>query len=274
MKHKLLIVDDDPQNLTAISSILDHPDNEIYIAYDGKSAIEIAQIEQPDLIILDWQMPGIDGLETLRKLKSHDLTNNILVIMITGIMTKDEHLLEAYETGAIDFITKPFNRVELMARTRSVLTLAQLYKNEIEQKDRELVSNAMKLVNCNQYNFDLFNKIKIIENSSHDEITQKANIKELRISLENRIRSDSWSQFEDLFVRVHPKFHYNLLQKHPKLTPSELKLSTLLRLNLSSKDIATILYLSPDSIRVSRTRLRKKLNLPEKENLTTYLISI
>lgn len=130
---KILIADDEPLNLMLYAEIFKSFGYQIITASDGLEAIQKANEEYPDLIILDWNMPRLDGLEALKKIKSDKLISTIPVMMITGIMTSSESLKLALESGAIDFIRKPFDRIELLARVKSMLLLSATNK-ELQEK--------------------------------------------------------------------------------------------------------------------------------------------
>ena len=95
--------------------------------------------------------------------------------------------------------------------------------------------------------------------------------------MEMRLKKDNdvWTEFETYFTKVHPDFYTKLSQQFPDLTPNEKKLCAFLKLNLSTKEISAITYQSVNSIMVSRTRLRKKLNIQgEETNLTNFLMEL
>ncbi|HOE05374.1 MAG TPA: response regulator [Bacteroidales bacterium] len=272
--YKILVIDDEPVNVAAIKTILENEPIEILAAYNGWSGIEIATAEKPDLIILDCQMPVNDGYTTLVKLKKNPETQHIMVVMITGVMKSYYYVLNTLNAGAVDFIRKPFDETELKARLRSLLKLVDYHKKELSQKDVELVQSAIKLVKCNEFNIDVVQMLNQIIGEGNDKMVPVSKLIELREVIENKLHTDSWKQLEDHFNSVNPDFQTNLVSRHPNLTPSEIKLATLLRLNLSTKHIAGILYLSADSVRVARTRLRKKLDLKPESNLTAYIFSL
>ena len=90
--------------------------------------------------------------------------------------------------------------------------------------------------------------------------------------LNQEILADTWEEFEKKFKVIHPGFYKNLSHKYAKLNQNDLKMCSLLRLNLSSKEIASILNITPPSVDVARSRLRKKLNLETSDNLVEFLI--
>ena len=274
MAQKIVVIDDDPVNVMLITSILHECEYEVMNYYDGESGYRSAVENLPDLILLDWNMPGKSGIEILRELKSNEKTSIIPVIMITGMMTSVDNMLEAFSAGVIDFIRKPFEKLELVARTRSILMLSEYYREKLESNKKELVSLAMRLVESNEFNNELLRKISEIKGRyAEQSSTIFGEIDSIEQMVNSRLRGGSWQRFDDYFKMVNPAFYPNLLKSHPDLTPAELKLCSLLRLNISTKDIAVLLCQSPDSVRVSRARLRKKLGLESENNLVAYLLS-
>ncbi len=134
---KILIADDEPLNLMLYAEIFKNFGYRISTASDGIEAVKKSQEELPDLVLLDWNMPRLDGLEALKMIKASPSTGHIPAIMITGIMTSPENLKTALEAGAIDFIRKPFDRIELMARVKSMLLLSSTMK-ELHNQYRQL----------------------------------------------------------------------------------------------------------------------------------------
>lgn len=136
--QKILIVDDEATNLQVIArvfeSMADHR-YEILQTLSAERAQEIARAEQPDLIITDWDMPVVDGIELIRRLRADEATRDILVIMCTGVMTTSKHLEAALDAGAVDYIRKPVDELELIARTRSMLQLAATLKRMRRQNE-------------------------------------------------------------------------------------------------------------------------------------------
>ncbi|MBD0341937.1 MAG: response regulator, partial [Microcoleus sp. Co-bin12] len=121
----ILIVDDNPSNLDVLSEALGGSGWEILVATDGETAIEQAEYSQPDLILLDVMMPGIDGFETCHRLKASRLTNEISVIFMTALSDIGDKV-KGFNLGAVDYITKPFEQKEVLARVNLHLTLRSL----------------------------------------------------------------------------------------------------------------------------------------------------
>jgi CheY-like chemotaxis protein/DNA-binding CsgD family transcriptional regulator len=271
---KVLIVDDNTSNVLVCQTILE-PLYTLETAHDGVEALLKISSFCPDVILLDWDMPQKNGYQVLKEIKSNDATRHIQVIMMTGMMTDRENMLDAYNTGVVDFIKKPFDTLELRARVHSVMQLVNFYRTELKRKDRELMTLSMQL----SENTVLFEKMMDEITGITDILPEGGNgiknkINEIRQATRVRVNEATWKQFEEHFLAVHPGFFSRLLDKHPELTKSEIKLCALLSLNLDTKEIASILSQEYDSVRVSRTRLRKKLNLENDEKLPNYLLKI
>ena len=124
MAELILIVDDDPDIRTFLEISLSLHGFEILEAHDGQQALELAQEHRPALILMDVMMPNIDGLEALRRLRAHPRTGDIPVLLVTAKAQGADKVAGLAE-GADDYITKPFDVGELVARVRSVLRRAQ-----------------------------------------------------------------------------------------------------------------------------------------------------
>jgi len=401
-KFKILIADDEPLNLLLHSEILRSVGYIVITADDGLGAIRMTEIELPDLVILDWNMPVLDGFEALKEIKKMSTTKEIPVIMITGVMTSPENLQSAMDEGAVDFLRKPFDKVELFARVKSILLLSQSTKDLrdkyltiaenntfikslidsvphpmvhysidgiilgynhrfdelldlkkqnicgsviyrflqdsgsgqflstdlellnskeevtyeckvgsgmkdfiisktvfcdsksnvqgilcvmtdiselknahsdlIENNKRELTSSALRLIQVNEMNNILIAELEKLSVHVSDEGSDI--IKSIINQFGVNSRENVWSEFEMRFENVYESFYETLLGKFPYLTPGEKKLCALLRLNLSSKDIAAITFQNSQSIDMARYRLRKKLNLKAEVNLIDFLQKI
>jgi len=130
-ESRILVVDDNAQNLELIVAYLETLGCKISTAADGLEAIEKVSQESPDLILLDIMMPRMSGFEVCRKLKSNPETRDIPIIMVTALHELGD-IERGVESGTDDFITKPVNRLELLTRVKSLLRVRHL-KNELER---------------------------------------------------------------------------------------------------------------------------------------------
>jgi len=119
-KNKILIVDDEPAIRSMIAMTLELNGFEYLEAENAQTAHNLVVDERPDLILLDWLMPGISGIELARRLRRDNLTSDIPIIMITA-KGAESNKVEGLDTGADDYITKPFSTKELLSRIRAVL---------------------------------------------------------------------------------------------------------------------------------------------------------
>lgn len=135
-KAKILVVDDVPQNVRVLEMNLKSEGYRIVSAYNGREALEKVEMERPDLILLDIMMPGMSGHEVCRQLRRNKSTRAIPVVMITAYGGGVEKKIEALDDGADDFIAKPFDRYELLARVRSLLRVKFLHDELVNANQR------------------------------------------------------------------------------------------------------------------------------------------
>lgn len=122
VETRILLVDDNPTNLKVLSDALRDQGWKTLVATDGESAIEQVSYANPDLILLDVMMPGIDGFETCRRLKADPKTAALPIIFMTALSDTIDKI-KGLELGAVDYITKPFQHEEVLARIRLHLNL-------------------------------------------------------------------------------------------------------------------------------------------------------
>jgi len=127
MPETLLIVDDTPANLSVLVEYLSGAGFALMVAEDGEDALAQTERSAPDLILLDVMMPGIDGFETCRRLKARPATRDIPVIFMTAL-TDTAEKVRAFEAGAVDYVTKPIQHEEALARITTHLTLRRLQR--------------------------------------------------------------------------------------------------------------------------------------------------
>ena len=128
MSIKILAVDDEPRNLLIIEEILEDEDMQLETCDSGDEAIEHIKTSKPDILLLDIMMDGSDGYDVCKKIKSESETENIKVILISGKAMLSERI-QGYEMGADDYITKPFEPEELLAKIKVYAKLCQAEKD-------------------------------------------------------------------------------------------------------------------------------------------------
>ncbi|MCY3598561.1 MAG: response regulator transcription factor [Gemmatimonadetes bacterium] len=117
---QILVVDDEPDILSVLVYHLSREGYRVTTAVNGQGALTTAQAEQPDLIILDLMLPGMDGYEVLQRLRGAESTSSMPVILLTARREEDERV-KGFEVGADDYITKPFSARELTLRVEALL---------------------------------------------------------------------------------------------------------------------------------------------------------
>ncbi len=144
---------------------------------------------------------------------------------------------------------------------------------DIDTKNRELTTDVMYLVRKNELINNVAKRLMILHQKLLPEYQKP--IMDIINELEKEVGNEVWQEFEYRFQQVHSQFYQNLRNKHPDLSPAEERLCAFLRLNMSSKEIVAITHQNIKSVEVSRTRLRKKLELTNTDtNLVSYLLSL
>lgn len=272
-RYKILLVDDIAENIQVLTNCFEelHPEYILYQATSGKAAFEIANNLKIDLIVSDWDMPGMSGIELVSQLKANPKTCNIPVIILTGVMMSSLDLDIALSAGAYDYLRKPVERVELAARTHAAIQYMEMHLQQLAAKNMELIEKTALLTRHNQFNIEIAKKLHEANNLLADKPEAKQLIFEIIHDIDHKAKDSNWSHFEQAFQNVHPEFSKNILHRFPGITPSELRHCILVRLGMNTKDMASILYQSAESIKVTRSRIRKKLQLENETNLQSYL---
>lgn len=131
MSRTILVVDDDKKTVDLIRLYLEREKYRVLVAYDGQQALTLARQKYPSLIILDWMLPRVDGLDVCRILR---VDSNVPIIMLTAKAAEEDMLL-GLDLGADDYLTKPFSPRELVARVRVVLRRATSQQSEDQLPD-------------------------------------------------------------------------------------------------------------------------------------------
>ncbi|MEY2195434.1 PAS domain S-box protein [Neobacillus sp. BF23-41] len=136
-KVNILMVDDHPENLLALKAVLTSPNYHLVSANSGKEALKCMLKQDFAVILLDVQMPGLNGFETAKLIKAREKTRHIPIIFITAISQDMEHVHQGYAVGAIDYIFKPFNPKTLKQKIEQFVKIYQNHNENIIQSDRE-----------------------------------------------------------------------------------------------------------------------------------------
>src|SRR5215831_7512295 len=124
---RILLVEDAPANIQVVSSILKEQGCQINVATNGQQALDVLGRVRPDLILLDVMMPGMDGFETCKRIKDSTAWREIPIIFVTA-RNETVDIVRGFEAGAVDYVAKPFNAPELIARVRTHLALDHLHR--------------------------------------------------------------------------------------------------------------------------------------------------
>jgi DNA-binding response OmpR family regulator len=129
MAERVLVVDDEREIRDLLKISLLAEGYEVVVASNGEEAIRLAKTGNPQVILLDIEMPGIDGIETCKRLEADEKTRLIPIIMMTALGDRD---IDAYLEGAVDVVKKPFDAVQLAIRVKAILRVRHL-TNELER---------------------------------------------------------------------------------------------------------------------------------------------
>lgn len=166
----VLVVDDKADNIKVINSLLREMDlgRNVYSAPNGKIALELAKKFLPDLILADWQMPEMNGLELLKSLKASPSTQDIPFIMITAVKIDPASMKASFDAGVHDYLRKPFDKLEFFARVGATLKLQKAYLN-LQQSQEEIQKQA-NLISKQHIELQKVNQLKdnILLAISHD----------------------------------------------------------------------------------------------------------
>lgn len=150
MPEKIFIIDDNKMNINFLQSILIKENYVVESTVDSSNAFKRVLQAKPDLVLLDLMMPQVDGFEVCRQLKTSEQTKLIPIIFLTA-RTDEEGIRKAFELGAADYVTRPYNRTELLARIRTHLDLSRTQKKLIEL-ERESTVLAMAVTANHEIN--------------------------------------------------------------------------------------------------------------------------
>lgn len=198
--------------------------------------------------------------------------------MATGKMTTVENLKTALEAGANDFIRKPFDNIEIIARVKSMIELNIEYKrnialekeimqqrinamnDELERNKKALTSTTLKLIQNSELNIKQMEDLMVVKKISSDEV--KRIINQVICRYVSNSKQKNWEEFEILFEKVHKSFYDKLSEKFPDISANERKLCAFIKLNMNTKDISAITFQSEETLKKAKYRLRKKLQIP------------
>lgn len=267
---------------------------EVLNASNAPLALKIANSVVPDLIITDWEMPEMNGIQFIQAVKKNEITSHIPVIMATGIMITSYDLNVALSSGATDFIRKPVDKIELIARVRTVLEMSdyiqklnqqkeiilkqqqELHEYEIGELKTQLSDKEQELASSINYHIQNENRA--------GEVTEKMTtlkpylneqgqsvLRSLLMDLKQNENQISLLKLENKFDQIHSRFYRNLESKNNAITKNEKILATFMVLGFMPAEIAIIIKKSANSVNVGFSRLRVKLNQNDNRSLRRLL---
>jgi len=188
--------------------------------------------------------------------------------------SKERKLLQIEnELGKAELINAQLNEEKLRTELENKRLQETQLQMDLEMKNSALSRSALHLIQKNEFLDRLRTNLKKIKKSEKEDVHQK--IRKLTKSIDLNFNIDEdWEEFENIFQQIHTEFFDKLRDKHPTLTNSEVRLCAMIHINLHSHEIASIMSISSDSLRIARYRLRKKLGLEKGENLYNYITSI
>ena len=190
LREIILLVDDNYTNIELLKNILEKDGYEIAFASNGEQALKLATKLNPNLILLDIMMPGIDGFEVCQRLKENKMTRGIPVIFISA-KSKHEDIVKGFEIGGTDYITKPFNISEVLARVRTHLQIQNLMAQKEKSKEKAK-AYAQELKRSNQ---DLEDFAQL---ASHDLQEPLRKVMTFGDRLQNRLANSDEESIDDI----------------------------------------------------------------------------
>lgn len=143
-KFNILIVDDRPENLLTLEGILENEELNILKAHSGNEALSIMLEKNVALVLMDVQMPGMDGFEVAEIMRSSERTKYIPIIFVTAISKQRQHIFKGYESGAVDYLYKPLDLEILQSKIKAFIDFFQ-HKNKLEETTRKLEQTVKEL---------------------------------------------------------------------------------------------------------------------------------
>lgn len=176
-KPRILVVDDEPNNVKLISAMLFKEHFDIITAYDGKAALDIVNSRKIDLILMDIMMPEIDGYQVTQLVKQNPQTKDIPIILVTALQSEHDKKL-GFDAGADEFLTKPINKIEIIARIRSMLRLKQYREQMVVRIQSEGQKNISSLNEKSFRNKNVQSVLLVEDNDKDSKLIQRLIINE------------------------------------------------------------------------------------------------
>jgi len=272
----IMVVDDNHDSLKLLTDILSEQGFQVRQALNGQLALAAVKQQSPDLFILDIRMPEMDGFELCRQLKNNDVTRNVPVIFISGLEDSDDKV-KAFRIGGQDYITKPFEDTEVLARVKLHLEISSMRKN---------LENIVQQRTINLEESNIALKVLLEHRGSEREKFEENVLSHIRSLvtpyLERLKNTDLDSRQNSLLdivevnlLEITSQFSGTLYSSSFGLTRREMEIAALIKAGKTNAEIASLINISEHSVSFHRQNLRKKLGLlGRKVNLVAYLNEI
>jgi CheY-like chemotaxis protein/DNA-binding CsgD family transcriptional regulator len=293
INYKILLVDDEQFNLKFLKCCFSNLGLRLFTTKDDNEAVNLTMTLKPDQVFVNWMREGLDGLEIVKRLKADPNMANIPVIIFPAEMFSIKGLQIAFDAGIVDFIN-PYSKDGVHARTKLMACMTKecrknceqlsiIYKQDyelMEQKNKileleleksrdKLIIYSTQIIKYNDMNKRMVADVMMLSDKLGSEgVSAVCNIINKYTLGAYKI---NWNEFEKLFDTVNSRFFSYLANDFPSLTTNEKKLCAYYRMNLSTKEIATLTYSNYEAVRKARNRLRKKMKLPLNVMLTAFL---
>lgn len=209
-KKQIYIIDDVNENLQVLGNILKQNGYNISVARNGEQALIGIPKKQPDLVLLDISMPGMDGFEVCERLKSDSTISEIPIIFLTA-RTETEDIVKGFKTGGVDYITKPFNADELLVRVKTHLELKEAREelvnlNATKDKFFRIIAHDLKSPLASLFSFtELFQSN--INSYSKEEIKEYLNVLNRNTELTSKLLENllTWARSQSGKIQFEPE---------------------------------------------------------------------
>lgn len=263
---KIYLDQDDYKNAFLMNKYSAQLNDSIFNSKSATSLTRMALQFEYDRQIKNQELRQRQEIETQKTRKTFFIFLSVILIFLIGLiilvlLNLNKKLLNAR-----------LMQKQLDLEGRNIRLEREKLEAELTLKNKELTTNVMYLVQKNEFITDIAKRAK--ELLVHPPDQGKKAFASLVSDLQRNTDDKVWKEFEIRFQNVHQEFYQRLNERFPDLTPNEKKLAAFLRLNMSTKDISAITFQSTDSIRIARSRLRRKLDLPSDDNLIAFLESI
>lgn len=205
----VVAVDDNPINLDTLLDALSGERLDLAIATDGSSALSLVESEQPDLVLLDVLLPDISGFEVCRRLKANPKTADTQVVFMTSLSNR-EHRLQGLRAGAVDYISKPFDTEELLARIRPHIAVRKMTR-ALQEQNTNLEAEVKQRVAVEAAREDLLRELMALTEQLRQakerlerELTEKGRANEERTALQEQVIAAQRTRLLELSTPLIP----------------------------------------------------------------------